>query len=74
MILGYEYRSSRLHEVEEDLGIDAGDIDFLAFSDVEQNVHNDVALLKESPLIAADTAISGFVFDVSNGKLTEVES
>ncbi len=61
-------------KVEEDLGVDAGDIDILAFSDVEQNVRDDVALLNESPLIAADTAIRGFVYDVSSGKLTEVES
>jgi carbonic anhydrase len=59
-------------KVKQDLGADASEIDFLPFADLEQNVRDDVALLKRSPLIADDTEIRGFVYDVKTRRLTEV--
>jgi carbonic anhydrase len=59
-------------KVKEDLGADASEIDFLPFADLEQNVRDDVAFLKKSPLIADDTEIRGFVYDVKTRRLTEV--
>src|SRR5215210_178566 len=60
-------------KVEEDLGADASDIDFMPFGDLEQSVREDVQFLKESPLIAEETEIRGFVYDVETRRLAEVE-
>ena len=59
-------------KVKEDLGADAGAIDFLPFSDLEENIREDVAFLRNSPLIADETEIRGFVYDVETRALTEV--
>ncbi len=56
----------------EQLGTDASDIDFLPFSDLEQSVRDDVELIRSSPLIANDTVVTGFIYDVKTGKLHEV--
>lgn len=57
---------------QEQLGADASEIDFLPFSDLEQSVRDDVALIRASPLIPNDTAVTGFVYDVKTGKIHEV--
>jgi carbonic anhydrase len=59
-------------KVKEDLGADASAIDFLPFADLEQSVRDDVGFLRDSPLIADDTEIRGFVYDVGTRRLTEV--
>lgn len=59
-------------KVRQELGADASHIDFLPFSDVEESVREDMALLLSSPLIPASTTIRGFVYDVRSGKLNEV--
>ena len=59
-------------KVKEELGADASDIDFLPFSDLEASVREDVAFLRSSPLIAPDTVIRGFIYDVRTGRLAEV--
>jgi carbonic anhydrase len=60
-------------KVEEDLGADASDIDFMPFADLEQSVRDDVGFLRQSPLIAEDTEIRGFVYDVETRRLSEVQ-
>ena len=59
-------------KVQQDLGADASDIDFLPFPDLEQSVSDDVRFLTESPLVPDDVSIRGFVYDVKSGKVTEV--
>jgi carbonic anhydrase len=59
-------------KVKEDLGEDASHIDFLPFPDLEQNVREDVAFLKSSPLIPEEIEIRGFVYDVHTRRLTPV--
>jgi carbonic anhydrase len=59
-------------KVEEDLGADASELDFMPFGDLDQSVRDDVAFLRESPLIAPETEIRGFVYDVETRRLTEV--
>lgn len=46
-------------------------MDFLPFSDVERSVHDDVALLRASPLIQ-DVPIHGYVYEVATGRLRQV--
>ena len=68
------FTNSDLHaKVKQDLGADSSSIDFLPFSDVEESVREDVAFLLSSPLIPADVAIRGFVYDVRTGRLSEVQ-
>jgi carbonic anhydrase len=59
-------------KVKEDLGADASGIDFLPFGNLQQNVRDDVAFLKDSPLIPDDVEIRGFVYDVGTRRLSEV--
>jgi carbonic anhydrase len=59
-------------KVKEDLGEDASHIDFLPFPDLEQNVREDVAFLKSSPLIPEEIEIRGFIYDVHTRRLTPV--
>jgi carbonic anhydrase len=67
------FRNEDLYaKVREDLGTDASEIDFLPFKDLEQNIREDVAFLRNSPLIADDTEIRGFVYDVKTRALTEI--
>ena len=70
-MLTFENEDAR-SKVKEDLGADASDIDFMPFADLEQSVRDDVAFLGESPLIADDTDIRGFVYDVATRRLNEV--
>ena len=58
--------------LKEELGADAGDIDFLPFTDVEESVREDIGFLITCPLIPAHVTVRGFVYDVRTGKLKEV--
>lgn len=58
--------------VKSNLGVDVGDMDFMPFPNLEQNVRDDVAKLRGSPLIPADVAIVGAIYDVKTGRVSEV--
>lgn len=47
-------------------------IAFLPFGDLEQSVKDDVTFLKEHPLVAADSTITGWIADVKDGKIRKV--
>lgn len=59
-------------QLKRDLGGDVAGQDFLPFTDIEESVREDIALLKQSPLIPDDVEISGAVYDVDTGRMTEV--
>ncbi len=59
-------------KLRQDLNADAGNIDFLPFSDLEQSVRDDVNLLRNSSFIPKSIDISGFIYDVKSGKLLPV--
>lgn len=59
-------------KINEDLGVDTSGRDFLPFSDLEQSVLDDVETLRNSDLILNDIAISGAVYDVQSGELSEI--
>lgn len=59
-------------KLQRDLHADASHIDFLPFKDLEQSVRDDVAALKNSPLIPKNIEVSGFIYDVRSGKLLPV--
>jgi carbonic anhydrase len=53
-------------------GSDASDIDFLTFPDLEANVRRDVERIRSSSHIDPGVTVSGYVYDVDTGALTEV--
>jgi carbonic anhydrase len=53
-------------------GIDADDVAFLPFKDVEESVRADLASYERSPLVRHDIPVRGFVFDVKTGRVHEV--
>ncbi|TCD45824.1 carbonic anhydrase [Streptococcus sp. X16XC17] len=59
-------------QLARDLGVDVAGQDFLPFTDVEESVREDMAILRQSPLIPDDVEISGAVYDVDTGRMTEV--
>ncbi|HEX6999926.1 MAG TPA: carbonic anhydrase [Gammaproteobacteria bacterium] len=48
-------------------------VNWLAFSDVEASVVDDVERIRSHPLVPRDIPIYGYVFDVKTGKLIEVQ-
>jgi carbonic anhydrase len=54
-------------------GADATNIDFMPFGDLEQSVRDDVEFLRQSPLIADETEIRRFVYDVETRRLSEID-
>ena len=59
-------------KIRDDLGVDVGAQDFLPFGDLEESVRDDVATLRQSPLIPNDIPIAGAIYDVTTGALREV--
>ena len=56
----------------KNLALTYPDQDFLPFTDVEESVREDMAILRQSPLIPKDVIISGAVYDVDTGRMTQV--
>ncbi len=59
-------------QLRDSLGVEVGDRDFLPFTDVEASVREDMAILRQSPLIPDDVVINGAVYDVETGRMTPV--
>src|SRR5881227_2313592 len=59
-------------KLKQQLNADAEHIDFLPFKDLEQSVRDDVATIKNSPLLLKNIEVSGFIYDVKSGKLLPV--
>ncbi len=54
------------------MGIDVEDRDFLPFTDVEESVRDDMAILRQSLLIPDDVVINGVVYNVDTGHIIQV--
>ena len=59
-------------KLKQELNADAEDIDFLPFKNLEQSVRDDVATIKNSPLLLKNIEVSGFIYDVKSGKLLPI--
>ena len=61
------------HDIGKGPGSHAGEfIEWLTIKDQAQSVRDDVARIREHPLVPANIAIYGYIYDVKNGKLLEV--
>lgn len=68
------FSNADLHaKVQQELHADASNIDFLPFRNLEQSVRDDIAFLRASSLIPESIEITGFIYDVRNGKLLSVQ-
>ncbi len=56
--------------LQERLGIDAGDQDFLCMESLEAGLRDDVAFLRESEFIGDDITITGLIYDVRTGRVS----
>lgn len=64
-----------LHDrIRTELGLDASGTDFLPYTDIEQSVRDDVARLRTSPSVRKDVHVTGHIYDVKSGRMTEVLS
>lgn len=59
-------------KIQNDLGVDVGDRDFLPFTNLEQSVRDDIQIIKDSPLIPDSIPVSGAIYDVHTGKVLPV--
>src|SRR5947207_1203657 len=58
------FSNADLHtKLKQELNANAKHIDFLPFKDLEQSVRDDVATIKNSPLIPKNAEVSGFIYD-----------
>jgi carbonic anhydrase len=60
-------------KVQDDLGRDTGEFDFEPFQDLDASVREDVEFLVASELLDPRTLIRGFVYDVTTGRVREVD-
>lgn len=54
-------------KIKADLGVDAGERDYLPFKGVDESVRSDIKIVKDSPLIPDDIPVHGFVYEVRLG-------
>jgi carbonic anhydrase len=59
-------------KLADERGVDASNIDFLPFPDLEQSVRDDVATINASPLLPDGIEVTGWVYDVKTGKISPV--
>lgn len=68
------FSNADLHaRLTRETGADASGIDFLPFRDLEESVREDVRRIQESPFIADDIQVSGYIYDVRTGRLQAVQ-
>ncbi len=61
------------HDIGSGPGSRAGEyVEWLTIADQAQSVRDDVARIREHPLVPSSIAIYGYIYDVSSGKLIEV--
>jgi carbonic anhydrase len=59
--------------IRDATGIDVSDQDYLAFTDLEQSVRDDVARLRDVKTLPEGVTVTGLVCDVRSGELREVD-
>jgi carbonic anhydrase len=59
-------------QLRERFGVPADDWAFLPFTDLAQSVRDDIAVIRRSPFFLPETTITGFIYDVRTGRLSQV--
>ena len=67
------FTNDDLHsKLADEAGADASGVDFHPFSDLDESVRASVRKIAESPLLPDSFAATGYVYDVTSGRLREV--
>jgi carbonic anhydrase len=67
------FSNDDLHaKLHEEAGSDATDIDFRPFADLEGSVRDSLSAIRESPHLPSSLELSGWVYDVRSGRVSEV--
>ena len=59
-------------KLSDEADADASGIDFHPFSDLDESVRASLRKIAESPLLPDSFAATGYVYDVTSGRLREV--
>jgi carbonic anhydrase len=67
------FTNDDLHtKLADEAGADASGIDFHPFSDLDESVRGSVRKIAESPLLPDSFAATGYVYDVTSGRLRDL--
>ena len=58
--------------LEQETGADASGLQFYTFKNLEENVRAQVQTIKSSPFLPDDIPVSGFIYQVEDGRLRQV--
>src|SRR5689334_12612618 len=61
------------HRLTAQTGRDASHLQFHAFTDIDKNVTEQVKRVREHPFLPKNIQVRGYVYDVKNGSLREVQ-
>lgn len=59
-------------QARQTVNVDVSRLDFLAFTDLDESVREDVAKIATSPFIENDVLVTGLVYDLSTSQLREI--
>lgn len=59
-------------QLRAETGRDTSHLQFLAFSDLEASVQQQLQRIRENPFLAQDIDLHGFIYDVLSGRLREI--
>jgi carbonic anhydrase len=59
-------------KLRDETGADASHVDFLPFGNLEQSVRDDVSAILASPFVDDSIPVSGYIYDVHTGAVTQV--
>ena len=59
-------------KLREEADADASEVEFKPFPSLEESVRSSVRAIRESPLLPDSLEVSGWVYDVRSGRITEV--
>ena len=63
---------TKRRRLSEESGADASSLAFGAFSDLEENLRRQVAIIRANPFLPKDATVRGLIYDVKTGLLREV--
>jgi len=66
------FTDESIRRLLKERGVDADDVAFQPFKDVEESVRADLDAYDRSPLVRHDVPVRGFIFDVKTGRVNEV--
>jgi carbonic anhydrase len=67
-----DFTNEQIHGRLAEEGVDASDVEFYPFADVESSVRRSVSRIRESPLVVKGLEAHGFLYEVESGRLRQL--